>query len=317
MRGDSLVADAAHLSHGPDGRLTDRRAAATIVFTVHNRRELLLEAIGYALRQTLPLHIIVADDASTDGVSAALAAAYPEITYLRSDTAKGPCFQRNRGLERAATPIVFPLDDDSLLVDPATLEKALEAFTDPKVAVAAIPFRNILQSPKVHQAFDPEDRLDRFDFVACAHGVRRDAVTAAGGYNEALFYMGEESDLAIRLVDHGWRAVVADAPAIDHMQPPNRKNFKPDYYGRRNDLLFVYQRVPARHLPAALARCVARGIRFSASTGGIKPMLTGYRDAVREILAGIERRSVSSATYLAYRASLNMRARKRRSMSAR
>lgn len=309
MRNRRVGADVASFSIGPDGLLTDTPAAATVVFTVHNRRALLLEAIGHALQQTIPLHVIVADDASTDGVAEALKAAFPDVSYLRSETSKGPCYHRNCGIQRAATEIVFPLDDDSLLTDPATLELSLKAFADPKVAIVAIPFRNILQSAEVRQGFDPLAKADRFDFVACAHGLRREAVIACGGFNEALFYMGEETDLAIRLVDSGWRCVVACAPALDHMQPTGRKSFKPDYYGRRNDLLFVYQRVPFRHLLPALYRCVGRGIRFSLETRQLKPLVLGYYDAVRAILGGVGRNSVSSGTYRAYRASLNGRKR--------
>lgn len=288
-------------SHDADGRLSSVPAEATIVLTVHNRRDMLLEAVGLALRQTVPVHVIVADDASSDGVGEALAQAFPDVTYLRSDESRGPCFQRNRGIEVASTKVVFPLDDDSMLVDPSTIATALCGFADPTVGIVAMPFRNSLQSYQIVQPFAPGEADNCFDFVACSHGVLRQAVIDCGGYNEALFYMGEETDLALRMFDRGWYSIVVDSPPINHLQPPVRRSFRPDYYGRRNDLLFVFQRVPVRYLLPALVRKVARGLRFSITTGRMKSLLQGYRDAVRDFVAGgVPRQAVSLDTYRAY-----------------
>ncbi len=124
----------------PSGEITDRPAVTTVVFTAHNRRDMVLDAIALALKQTVPVHIIVADDASTDGTREAVVAAYPGVTYVRSDTSFGPCYQRNRGVELAQTEIVFPLDDDSMLIDPATLEVATRDFAPADVGIVCMPF---------------------------------------------------------------------------------------------------------------------------------------------------------------------------------
>lgn len=288
-------------SHDADGRLSAVPAQATVVLTVHNRRDMLLEAVRLALHQTVPVHVIVADDASSDGVGEALAQTFPDVTYLRSDVSRGPCFQRNRGLELASTEVVFPLDDDSMLVDPSTIATALRGFGDATVGIAAMPFRNSLQSDRIVQPFAFGETANLFDFVACSHGVRRQAVIDCGGYNEALFYMGEETDLALRLFDVGWRSIVVDSPPINHLQPPARRSFRPDYYGRRNDLLFVLQRVPMRYLLPALVHRVARGLRFSIANGRMKSLLIGYRDALRDFFGGsVPRQAVSPQTYRAF-----------------
>lgn len=58
--------------------------AATIVFTTHNRREILRQAIHAAQNQSIPVKILVMDDASTDGTEEMLSKEFPEIEYHRS-----------------------------------------------------------------------------------------------------------------------------------------------------------------------------------------------------------------------------------------
>ncbi len=288
----------ATMALGPDGRKSAVPATATVLFTAHNRKDLVLDAIRYALTQTIPVDIIIADDASSDGTQEAVRAAYPDVTYLRSDVSRGPCFQRNRGLQAAQTDIVFPLDDDSMLVSPRTLEQAMVAFADPTVGIVAMPFQNILQGEAVKQG--QEWVIDGlfFDFVACAHGVRRQPVAEIGGYYEPFFYMGEETDLAIRLHDIGLRTVICESDPLHHLQPPARRSYRPDFYGRRNDVLFAYVRAPAGGMPLKLIRAMAAGMWFGLRTKRIRATLDGFAAAWREILTGtVKREPVSRRTF--------------------
>lgn len=293
---------------GNDGRRTAVPAAATVLFTAHNRKDLVLQAIDLALRQTVPVDIIVSDDASTDGTREAVLTRFPDVTFLTDETSRGPCYRRNRGLEVAGTEIVFPLDDDSLLISPRSLEQALTAFGDPQVAIVAMPFQNILQSEAVQQPPEWETHGPFFDFIACAHGVRRDAVNAVGGYYEPFFYMGEETDLALRLYDRGWKTVISRSDPIHHMQPPARRSYRPDFYGRRNDVLFAYVRAPGLQMPCSVLAAIARGSLFALRTQRKKATLDGFLAAFRTIASGTAtRQPVSFPTYRAMHASRRAR----------
>lgn len=288
------------LALGTDGKRTSTTAAATVLFTAHNRKDMVLRAIALALAQTVPVDVIVADDASTDGTREAVLAAFPDVTCLRSEVSRGPCYQRNQGLAAARSAIVFPLDDDSMLVSPRTLEQALAAFADPEVAIVALPFQNILQSEAVQQP--PAWSADGvfFDFIACAHAVRRDVVVDQGGYYEPYFYMGEETDLAIRLYDKGWKTVICEADPIHHMQPPARRSYRPDFYGRRNDVLFAYLRAPSWQMPFKVAHVMAKGAWYALRTRRKKATLDGFVAAFRDIATGAVRRApVAPASYSA------------------
>lgn len=291
-----------------DGRRGTDDAVTTVLFTAHNRKDMVLQAIELALAQTVPVDIVVADDASNDGTREAVLAAFPDVMYLRSEQSRGPCYQRNRGLEAAKTDIVFPLDDDSMLVSERTLEQALAAFADPRVGIVAMPFKNSLQDDILRQGPDWMKAGPFFDFIACAHGLRKDAVLSVGGYFEPLFYMGEETDLAIRLFDRGFKTVICSSDPIHHLQPPARRSFAPDFYGRRNDALFVYLRAPGATMPLKLATIVAKGMWYALRTARIRPTLKGFAAAFGKILGGeIQRAPVSAATYSTMTKSRNAR----------
>ena len=198
----------------------------------------------------------------------------------------------------AGCDIIFPLDDDSLLVSPRTVEQTLGEFTDDRVAVIAIPFQNILQSETVLQARGAGPRMATVNFAACAHAVRKSVFQAVGGYTEDYFYMGEEGDLALRLMELGYFVELGAADPIHHMQPPRRRSYRPDFYGRRNDLLFYYLRCPARYLPARFAGTIVKGLLFGARNECMKATLDGLTAGIKASLSRATTRApVSPRTF--------------------
>ena len=249
---------------------------ATIVITTFNRCELLREAIKAAHKQSVPIKIIVMDDASQDNTPIMMANEFPQIQYCRSTENKGPCYQRNKGIELSDTEIVFPLDDDSILQSPYTVEQTLLEFDDPRVGAVAIPYVNKLISEKIHtKAPDKNNIYLTHAFVAASHAVRREIFLKTGGYREFFFYMGEEKDLCLRLLENKFVVRLGTADPIYHFQPPNRVSVKADVYGRQNDILFLYCNAPLRYLLYYLLGTSVKGIVFGLKVGRLKNMLTG------------------------------------------
>ncbi len=284
------------------GNITATPAATTVVFTAHNRRDMVLDAIRLALGQTVPVHVIVADDASSDGTQAAVAKSFPGVTYLRSDMSLGPCYQRNRGIERAQTEIVFPLDDDSMLVDPTTLEIALGDFAAADVAIVCMPFNNVLQDKRIHHVAAQGRPPETIDFAACGHGIRRSAFLSVGGYDEDLFYTLEECDLALRLLDAGgWRTIFGTSPALHHMQQVGKASDIQDYTGARNKILFYYRYAPKRHMPLRIAGGMASALMLALRRRRLMPVLRGLRDGLAKVLSGKAKRDpVKRASFQAF-----------------
>lgn len=116
---------------------------ASIVIPSCNRVDELRALIGSCLNQTVPVEIIVVDDAANDDVERMTRVGFSGVRYFRLGKSKGPAFQRNRGIELATSEIVFPVDDDSLFISPRTIEQTLAEFDHPRVGAVGIPYVNV------------------------------------------------------------------------------------------------------------------------------------------------------------------------------
>lgn len=276
---------------------------ATIVITTFNRCDLLCRAIKAAQKQSVATRIIVMDDASIDGTPIMMAGEFPEIEYHRSSENRGPCYQRNRGIELAQTEIVFPLDDDSILQSPYTVEQTLSEFDNIRVGVVAIPFINKLISPQINtQAPDKNDIYLTYAFVAASHAVRRNIFLKTGGYREFFFYMGEEGDLSIRMLQQKHFVRLGTADPIYHFQPPNRVSVRADICGRQNDILFLYCNAPFMYLFPNLLGTSIKGTLFGIKVGRLQNMLRGLIQGYSMTFTHLNKRSpVDSDCFQLYR----------------
>jgi glycosyltransferase involved in cell wall biosynthesis len=276
---------------------------ATIVLTTHDRRDLLRKAIEAARRQTVPVEIMVMDDNSTDGTAEMMERDFPDISYHRTNRTKGPCFHRNNGIALARTEIVFPLDDDSILQSPETVAQTLREFEDPRIGAVAIPFINLLQTDTITSvAPDRNAQYVTAAFVAASHAVRREAFLKAGGYREVFFYMGEEADLCIRMLDLGLLVRLGCADPIHHYQPKGRISFAADFFGRQNDVLFLVYNAPSRHLSVFLLATTIKGLWFGLRIGRLGTMVRGlFRGYVLAIRERRNRRPVSAVCFRCFR----------------
>ena len=124
---------------------------ATLVITTRNRKEELLQALASALSQSVPLEIIVLDDASTDGTPEAVEKAFPSVRLIRGEARRGYIRLRNRGAALATTPYIFSIDDDAVFTSPRIVGQVLAEFGNPRVGAVAIPFVDVKLSPVIRQ----------------------------------------------------------------------------------------------------------------------------------------------------------------------
>jgi GT2 family glycosyltransferase len=253
----------------------------SVIFVTYNRKNLLYEAISAAKKQSLPLHIIVMDDASDDGTNEMIQACFPDLCYYRSEKNYGPSYQRNRGAEKAISDIVCFFDDDTVIKDRYIVEKTLAEFNEDNIGAVAIPFINILQDDKIQTGAPARDGTYVYHaFIAAAFAVRRDLFISLGGFREDYFYMGEEKDFCIRLLEQGYYVKGGSTNPAYHYQPLNRVSFTADFYGRRNDILFIYLNSPKQLMLGNILIKVIAGFLYGIKVGRLRNMVMG-------ILAGI------------------------------
>jgi GT2 family glycosyltransferase len=209
------------------------------------------------LLTSLPRHgapLVVVDNGSTDGSLEAIGSCRPDAQLIGLGRNLGAC-ARNLGVARARTPYVAFADDDSWW-EPGALDRAVEVL-DAHPAIAVL-VASVLIGPE--QRADPLNALlsdsplpDRPDlpgrpvlgFLACAAVVRRDAFLAAGGFDDVVFFFGEETRLALDLATNGWALQHLPELVVHHHPVAGR----PDNAGKplladRNSLLTAVMRRP-------------------------------------------------------------------------
>ena len=201
---------------------------ATVLVPVRDRAQALARCLN-ALRSTHP--VVVVDDGSDDPAAVARVCADHGARLVRRDHNGGPAAARNSGLAEITSEFVLLLDSDC--VPPPDLMDALgRHMIDP--AVGAVAGRTVAQhGPEsaaarygtVASCLDLGDRParvsrgGRIGYVPTTNLlVRRAAMSAIGGFDEALRY-GEDVDLVWRLDAAGWRVRYDPAVTVAHAEP--------------------------------------------------------------------------------------------------
>jgi glycosyltransferase involved in cell wall biosynthesis len=180
----------------------------SVVIPCYNQAHFLREAVESVRRQSYPrVETILVDDGSTDDTTAV--AAELGVRCIRQEN-RGLAGARNRGLAESSGDYVVFLDADDRLL-PYGLEANADAFKErPEAAFVSSWFRyidkigNPISLPVLPPIPPAQDHyralLDCSYWIGCPAQAmfQRDAVLAAGGYDEA-FRACEDRDLYLRV----------------------------------------------------------------------------------------------------------------------
>ncbi|HRO30308.1 glycosyltransferase [Citricoccus sp.] len=173
----------------------------------------------------------VVDDASADPRSIDRVVRAHGARLLRLPANRGPAGARTAGIATVSTPYVALVDSDVTL-GPADLRRLLAELADPLVAAVA-PRVRAHSTPAAHPVVRYDQRwgaLDlgtvpglvgpgrRVSYVPTACWVARTEVLR-GGFDETL-RVGEDVDLAWRLVDRGWWVRYVPEVVVRHASRP-------------------------------------------------------------------------------------------------
>lgn len=269
----------------PSGAAIRPDPRVTVVVITRNRREELLRTLS--LLAALPERpaVIVVDNGSADGTSAAVRRAHPDMALIAARRNLG-AVGRNLALRRVTTRYVAFCDDDTWW-EPGSLGLAADAL-DQHPDVASVTARIVVQpggtdDPIVAELADspvpgrpglPGPVL--MSILAGASMVRCDAFREVGGFSPRLWLGGEEELLAADLAARGYVLCYLPAATLHHQASTLRDPARRRWLGIRNTLWFTWLRRPpgaALRRTAELAASVPRDLvsvsAFCAAAGGL------------------------------------------------
>lgn len=275
---------------------------ATIVITTKDRKEDLLMAVKSALSQASSPEVVVVDDGASDGTSERIRARFPEVRLITHSAARGLIVRRNEAAAIASGDIIFSIDDDAVFSSPRVVEQVLAQFSDRRIAAVAIPFREPKKGDQLFQtAPDSTSLWITNTFIGTAYAVRKDVFLELGGFCEALVHQGEESEFCMRLMASGRLVRLGFGDEIIHYESPKRDFSRMDFFGARNQLLWVWRFTPIWYLPIQFAGTLLQTVRFARSLKREHRQYQGIFAALGEIVRGWLRRPVSWSVFRRFR----------------
>lgn len=233
----------------PLRRVPARLPSLSIVVCTHDRPDKLARCVESLRRlrarrwaAAVELDLLIVDDAPSTGATRALVAALPDVRYAREPHV-GLDFARNRAWREARGEWVAYVDDD-VVVDAGWLDGFVEAWIEHPDAVAitgpVLPLELATPAQVMFERYGGfGHRFEKTRFgptrdgdpvYPCAPGIlgtgcnmalRRDAVRALGGFDEALdtgrpLPGGGDLDMLYRLVRAGGHVVVEPRCLVFH-----------------------------------------------------------------------------------------------------
>ena len=253
------------------------------------------------LASSLPHHegpVILVDNGSGDDTPALVRKHFPHVDVVELGANRGSV-ARNIGVERARTRYVAFADDDSWWAPGALGEAARVLDEHPRLAVlAGRMLVGELERPDPICALMAESPLPRehdlpgpsvLGFLACGAVVRREAYLQAGGFDDLIFFMGEEERLALDLATLGWGLAYVDRVVAHHHPSPARDPQARRTRAARNRLLTMLLRRP---WPVVAATVLADLRSGAAGRLAVRQALVRLPTALRrrrEVPAHVER----------------------------
>jgi N-acetylglucosaminyl-diphospho-decaprenol L-rhamnosyltransferase len=222
-------------------------ARLAVVVVSYEAREALLASLR-ALRQhaSLPLELVVVDNASADGSAQAVRDRYPEALVIANPDNAGFGRACNQGWRSTRAPLVLFLNPDAEVTPGAVVALADLLETRPAVAAAGPRTRSadgaiqVSTGPDLGWLAEARQRrlvraVARRDPVALAEAearyavehepdwvsgscliARRSALEAVSGFDERFFLYEEDADLCRRLRAAGGRIVFTPSAEVRH-----------------------------------------------------------------------------------------------------
>jgi GT2 family glycosyltransferase len=279
VSGTGALTGAGAATEAADHALT----ASCVILTMGDRPAEVVRAIDSVLAQRgLQVELVVVGNGTElPGLPAGVRA-------VRLPENVGVAAGRNAGVQACGGDVVLFLDDDGWYPDRDLAAHVIARFAaDPALAVLSMRVVDPEGSrgarwhvPRL-RAGDPERSSIVTTFLGGACAIRRSAFVAAGGYPGMFFYAHEETDLAWRIMDRGYRLEYDAAAQMCHHALPNARHATFRCHDGRNRVLLARRNLPWSLAALYLADWMALTVAREHSPAKLRPWFAGFAEGWR------------------------------------
>ncbi|MFH8987161.1 glycosyltransferase family 2 protein [Streptomyces sp. NPDC017940] len=272
------------------------------IVTMGNRPkdvDALLEAV--AKQDVVPTRLVVVGN----GTQLPDFPAYPgEVTAIELDENLGCPGGRNVALRRLRefgdVDVAIELDDDGLLVDPDVFRTVQRLFSaDPRLGIVG--FRIADEHGETQRRHVPRLRAKDpmrgglvTSFLGGAHAFSMEMLAETGDWPADFFFTHEETDLAWRALDAGWKVLYEPSLLLQHPKTSPARHAVYHRMTARNRVWLARRRLPLLLIPLYLAVWTLLTLARTRSAGGLRAWAGGFVEGIRT--PGGERRPMRWAT---------------------
>lgn len=214
-----------------------------------------------------------------------------EVTNVELDDNLGCPGGRNVALSRLRefgdVDVAVELDDDGLLVDAdvfSTIQRLYAA--DPRLGIVGFRIADELgETQRRHvprlRAKDPMRRGLVTAFLGGGHAFSMDMLAETGDWPADFFFTHEETDLAWRALDAGWKVIYEPSLLLQHPKTSPARHAVYYRMTARNRVWLARRRLPLPLVPLYLGTWTLLTLLRTRSLGGLRAWAGGFVEGVR------------------------------------
>ncbi|KJR41851.1 glycosyltransferase [Candidatus Magnetoovum chiemensis] len=222
----------------------------SVVILSYNRKDDVRETLQMLKQQKYePIEIILVDNCSADSTASMVKEEFPEVILIETSENIGVSAY-NIGFKKADGQFIVILDDDSYPGAEA-IERMVKRFQeDQRLGIIAFNVRDHKEYEKTSEAISNDGSNINHNYLmsfnGAGAGVRKEIIGNIGGYPDEFFLYVNENDLALRVLDAGYKIeAFSDIRAYHKTSQVNRPSKRAPFYYTRNLFWLIWKHYPA------------------------------------------------------------------------